>query len=591
MLNLTDWIIILGYLALSLWIGWTYRKSAGKSLADFFLSGRNLPWYVAGISMVATTFAADTPLLVAELISSNGISGNWLWWNMLIGGMLTTFFFAPLWRRANILTELEFIELRYSGLAAKILRAFKSVYMGVFLNAVVIGWVNVALIKILKVFFGFDSNELLLIVFAAMGFVAFYSALAGLRGVVVNDMIQFVIAMTGCIILAIIVLNLEVVGGISGLKEQLPSWRFDFLPVISQDTDMVEVFSLSIGTFLTMSLVQWWASWYPGAEPGGGGYIAQRIMSAKDEKNAVYATMLFQVAHYCLRPWPWIIVGLCTLVLYPELTNVEAGEGFVMAMKDHLPTGAKGLLLVAFLAAYMSTISTQLNWGSSFLTHDLYRRFIRPESEFKDELLAQRHYVFVGRVFTVVIMLIAMLATTMIDSIQEAFVFLIECGAGLGLVLILRWYWSRINAWSEISASLAPLVGFSLSHFVFKWTYPFDFLFTVSMSIVIWVSVTFLTRPTNFEHLKLFYERIKPAGWWKRVSNQTDNGTIKFLIASWITSVMGIYGLLFCIGKMVFAEWTESLIGAVIALAFFMLFRISFKRSQIFGDMGRKERN
>ncbi len=560
-------------------------------MADFFLSGRNLPWYVAGISMVATTFAADTPLLVAELISSNGVSGNWLWWNMLIGGMLTTFFFAPLWRRAEILTELEFIEFRYSGWASRFLRAFKSVYMGVFLNAVVIGWVNVALIKILKVFFGFDASQLLLVVFASMIFVAFYSALAGLKGVVVNDMIQFVIAMTGCIILATVVVNLDVVGGVQGLKEKLPSWRFDFLPAIDQDTNKVEVFSLSIGAFLTMALVQWWASWYPGAEPGGGGYIAQRIMSAKDEKNAVFATILFQVAHYCLRPWPWIIVGLCTLVLYPELEGANAGEGFVMAMKDHLPVGLKGLLLVSFLAAYMSTLSTQLNWGSSFLTHDLYRRFIKPEHKFDNNQKAEKHYVLAGRVFTVVIMLIAMWVTTMIDSIQEAVVFLIECGAGLGAVLIMRWYWWRINAWSEISASLAPFLGFAIAHYWLDWSYPTDFLFTVCLSMIVWLVVTFATRSTDREQLKTFHQKIRPAGWWKGFDQHPNHNKTLFLILSWISSVIGIYGLLFFIGKMVFGEWLESLTGGAIAVISFVVFRFSFQRSQIFEDMGRNEPN
>ena len=319
---------------------------------------------------------------------------------MLIGGMLTTFFFAKLWRRAEVVTELEFVELRYSGKAAAFLRGFKSVYMGLFLNVIVIGWVNVALASILKVFFDIPDETVIWVIAGAMVFVAIYSSLSGLMGVAMTDFVQFFIAMTGCIILAIVVLNTEKVGGISGLKEQLPAWRFNFFPTINSGSVVNDIgtFSVTVAAFLTFGLVQWWASWYPGAEPGGGGYIAQRMMSAKDEKNAIYATLFFQVAHYCLRPWPWIIVGLCALVLYPELPIEDAGQGFVMAMKDHLPTGLKGLLLVAFLSAYMSTISTQLNWGASYLTNDLYKRFIKPKRENETMEAEQKDYVQKARI-------------------------------------------------------------------------------------------------------------------------------------------------------------------------------------------------
>lgn len=592
---MVDWIIVAAFLLLSLYIGIKYKNKASGSLTDFFLGGRNLPWYIAGISMVATTFAADTPLWVTERIANEGISGNWLWWNMVIAGMLTTFFFAKLWRRANVLTELEFIELRYGGKPAKWLRGFKSVYLGVFLNAVVIGWVNFAMIKILEVFFDLSPTDALLMVGGLMVFVAIYSSLSGLLGIAITDTVQFVIAMTGCIILAVIVLNHEDVGGIDGLKTQLEgeAWRFDFFPTIGNDVaSTVGTFSLSIGAFLSYVCIQWWASWYPGAEPGGGGYIAQRMMSAKNEKHAVLATLFFNIAHYCLRPWPWIIVGLCALVLYPDLAPEESSKGFVYAMRDYLPVGLKGLLLVAFLGAYMSTISTQLNWGSSFLSNDLYKRFIRKEHTFNNEKESNKHYVKMGRVFTVVIMAFAFGATTMIESIDPAVKFLIACGAGLGAVLILRWYWWRINAWSEIAATLAPFLFYSISTYLIEPQMGESFAanngtlyITVLGTTLIWLIVTFATKPEQQGHLQAFYNRVKPQGNWKGVETGTKpKSNTGGLLVAWFSSVALVYSILFFIGKLIFHEWSDTLMWGVFAVISGVLLAISIKRTNLLTD-------
>jgi len=591
MLENIDWIIIAVYLAISIYIGYHYREQAGKSLSDFFLGGRNMPWYVAGISMVATTFAADTPLWVTEVIAQHGISGNWLWWNMLIGGMLTTFFFSKLWRRANILTELEFIELRYGGAPAKFLRGFKSVYMGLFLNVIIIGWVNFALMTILSVFFDipaydksipFYENQILWYIGGAMVLVAFYSSLSGLKGVAITDTMQFFVAMIGCIVMAWYVLDTPEIGGMAGLKSKLPAWRFDFFPQLDTGGSVMETigtYSITVGAFLTFGLVQWWASWYPGAEPGGGGYVAQRMMSTRSEKESLMATLFFQIAHYCLRPWPWIIVGLCALVLYPDLPPEKAGQGFVLIMRDYLPAGLKGLLLVAFLSAYMSTISTQLNWGASFLTNDLYKRFIKPEEEFTSSEKAQLHYVSMARVFTILIMVVAFFVTTQIHTIDAAAKFLIQAGAGLGMVLILRWYWWRINAWSEISASLAPILGFAIANYYFQWEFPNNFLFTVLFTTIIWLLVTFLTSPESKETLENFYNRVTPPGAWSNFSNDKRADKLAPLFLSWASSILMTYSILFGVGFLIFTDYQLGFTWLFVAAASGFILNKSLKKN------------
>ncbi len=586
-----DWIIIALYLILSLIIGLYYKSKASGNMSNFFLGGRNLPWWIAGTSMVATTFAADTPLAVNELVGQNGISGNWLWWNFLFGGMLTTFFFSRLWRRSEVLTEVELIEFRYGGKPAAFLRGFKSIYLGLFMNSVIVGWVNVALIAILKIFFGISDVYALYFVAGIMLLTSLYSALSGLWGVAITDVIQFVIAMTGCIVLAIIVLTSEQIGGIEGLKTQLPSWALEFFPRIGDKEGAGQISStltISLGTFLAYISMQWWASWYPGAEPGGGGYIAQRMMSAKNEKHSIFATLFFQIAHYCLRPWPWIIVGLCTIVLYPELGFADKKLGYVMAMKDFLPAGLKGLLLVAFLAAYMSTISTQLNWGTSYLINDFYKRFLKPPSRFSSPELAERHYVKTSRIATLFAMLFALFATTRITTISGVWSFIIECGAGLGLVLILRWYWWRINAWAEIAATIAPFIGYTFGRYILGLQFPDSFFITVSFTTISWITVMFLTRPEKNETLNTFYHRVRPEGWWHPVRKNLElpetPSRLGGLALCWLFAVIMTYSILIGTGKLIFHEWNAALISLAVALVSGYLLVGKVKSTRIFTD-------
>lgn len=581
-LHWIDWTIIVAFLLMSLLIGLYFRKRASKSMVSFFLGDRDMPWLIAGISMVATTFAADTPLAVTELVGQNGISGNWLWWSFLAGGMLTTFFFAKLWRRAGVLTEIELIELRYGGAAAKILRGFKSVYLGLFMNVLIIGWVNLAMIAILQEFFGLEQGTVYIVLSGIMLLAAVYTSLSGIWGVAVTDVVQFVVAITGTIILAIIVVNRPEVGGLSGLKAALPESSFHFFPSLGNGDLDFQTLSISVGSFLAFVGVQWWSSWYPGQEPGGGGYVAQRMMSTKTEKGAVYATLLFQIAHYCLRPWPWIIVALSCLVLYPhvspiehpEITAGEFGKTYVSAMRDFLPIGLKGLLLASFLAAYLSTISTQLNWGAGYLVNDLYKRFISPN-------LSEKGYVRASRVVTLLLMIAGLAVTTQMDSISGVWSFIMECGAGLGLVLILRWYWWRINAWSEISATIAPFFAFGFSKLI-GWEFPESFFFTVGFTTVVWIVVTFLTAPEKTEVLQKFYERVRPDGNWKIFTKgEKKANNLKPLFVCWISSIVLAYSFLFMTGKFLFMEWNEAIIFGIISIVSGLVLARTLKHTSI----------
>jgi Na+/proline symporter len=637
-----DWLIILSFLLFSLGIGLYYKKAAGKSISNFFLGGRNLPWYIAGLSMVATTFAADTPLAVSELVAQGGIAKNWLWWSFIFGGALTTFFFATFWRRANILTELEFIQLRYEGRPARYLRLFKSVYLGLFMNAIIIAWVNLAMQSLLEVFFGLDSMYALFITIGMMVLALFYAALSGLKGVAITDAFQFTIAMVGCIILAVLVIQSDEVGGMDALKSKLPEGSLSFVPSLgtadNTETGLLQGFGLTIGAFLAFIGVQWWASWYPGAEPGGGGYIAQRMMSTKNEQGAVWATLLFQVGHYCLRPWPWIIVALCAIVLYqptgaiqenlttygqPFEVNAETPEalipfsgsgienkedflrvfpdyqasgseeqvtyhyeprmGFVMAMRDYLPNGLRGLLLVAFIAAYMSTISTQINWGASYLVNDLLLPLYPTEDNQK--LIAWSRWA------SVFIMIIGASITPLINSISGVWAFIMQCGAGLGLVLILRWYWWRINAWSEISATVAPLLAYAFCYFYlndalgpsFEAQYG-SFYVTVGFTTVVWMVVTFLTRPPGESHIKAFMQRIRPLGWWPAELNvhQGDNRQLKWLSLNWVAMISFIIASLFGLGKLILLEFQAAIVYLSIAILSALALRVFLKKTNIF---------
>lgn len=558
-----DWLIIAAYFIVSIVVGVYYSRRAGGSTQEFFLSGRNLPWWLAGTSMVATTFAADTPLAVTELVAKNGIAGNWLWWNMLFGSMLTVFFFARLWRRAGVMTDVEFSELRYSGRSAAFLRGFRALYLGLFMNCIIMGWVNVAMGSILQGIFGITPDQVLIYVALSMVIVAVYSALSGLWGVAVTDALQFIIAMAGTVVLAFVVLSLPQVGGVEGLRRQLPQQAFSFLPVVGQSdfSGAGATLALTVSAFLAYIAVQWWASWYPGAEPGGGGYVAQRMMSAKNEKHSLLATLWFTVAHYCIRPWPWIFVGLASLILYPDLTDKKLG--YVYAMRDFLPAGLLGLLVAAFFAAYMSTIATHLNWGTSYLINDFYRRFVRTEG-------SERHYVRMSRIVTMVIMVISILLTLIIDTISGAWAFIIEAGAGLGLVLILRWYWWRINAWSEIAAMVTPFLAYAFISLFTGISFPESLFYIVGCTTVVWIIVTFVTVPTDMDVLIRFFRRIHPGGLWKPVARQVpdvvqDSG-IGRLFVDWIAGVIMVYNILFGLGKAFIGEYVTAALFFCIAI-------------------------
>lgn len=617
MLSLLDWIIIGAFLLLSLGIGLYFRKEAGKSLTDFFLGGRNLPWYVAGISMVATTFAADTPLAVSELVAGGGIAKNWLWWSFLIGGAFTTFFFAVLWRRANVMTELEFIQVRYEGKPAFYLRLFKSIYLGLFINAIIIAWVNLAMMSLLEVFFELSKTEALLATVGLMILAVSYSALSGLKGVAVTDTIQFTIAMVGCIILAVLVLQSDEIGGMANLKERLPESTFDFVPSIGGSSSDLHGFGLSIGAFLAFVSIQWWASWYPGAEPGGGGYVAQRMMSTRTEKDSVWATLLFQIGHYCIRPWPWIVVGLCAIALYsPEFAldqsaslgaldshesigsyleahpdvigttkeqvaryHFEPRLGFVFVMKDYLPKGLVGLLLVAFFAAYMSTISTQVNWGASYLIND----FILPLSSNDN----QQSLVIYSRIASVGIMILGAAVTPMVTSISGVWEFIMQCGAGLGAVLILRWYWWRINAWSEISATLAPIVGYAFCYFYLNDALGSGFTdnygpyyVTVGFTTLTWLMATFITSPPSQQLISSFEGRVKPIGWWPSAAGR--NRELKWMFLLTLCMIVLIISVLFGIGSFILLEPVNGIIYLSLATLSIVGLRSFLKKSNTF---------
>ncbi len=646
-----DWILFGVLASVMIGAGLWASKRGGKDLASYFLGGRNLPWWMAGISMVATTFAADTPLAVTELVHDSGISGNWLWWNLLAGGMLTTFFFANLWRRSGVLTEVEFIQLRYGGKPAKFLRPFKAVYLGLFMNVLIIGWVNLAMVTILSGFFGIEESTAFTYTAITLFAVAIYSSLSGLLGVVITDNIQFVVAMTGSIALAYFVLDSPEIGGITQLKEALPESAFSFFPAVGEsDSSVLSISSLAFFAFFGM---MWWASWYPGAEPGGGGYIAQRMMSTKNENHAVYSTLFFQIAHYCLRPWPWIIVGLSALVLFnvpnklsdssqilwnevasqeealegksvghwvlsgiedvPEDIRPAIGQlkeqvetewtenpaleqsirydadsryGYIFALKNHVPSGWLGVLLIGFFAAYMSTISTQLNWGASYLINDLYL----PNTKEKPSDKVQ---VQLSRITVLVLAVIGLVVSTFIQSISGVWQFIMECGAGLGLVLILRWFWWRINAWSEITATIAPFIGYAFAHSVLEVEFPHSFFVTVAFTTIAWVVVTFLTPPETDSVLKHFYQRIKPGGAWNQLEHiepldqsatsieKPKSGTLWRLTGCWILAVIMTYSLLFTMGKIIFMQWNEALLYGGSAVLSAVLLNLLLKRTQI----------
>ena len=554
-LTAIDWCIIAGYFLFNLLIGFYYKSKAGSNTTEFFLSGRNVPWWLAGTSMVATTFAADTPLVVTGLVARNGIAGNWLWWNMVASGMLTVFLFSRLWRRSGMTTDIELAELRYSGKPAAFLRGFRAVYLGVVMNCIILGWVNLAMVKILMLVLGLTKDQALWLVIGIIALTSFISTLSGLWGVLVTDLFQFAIKMTMVIVLA--VAAVRAVGGIDVMKAKLGG---DGSPFMSFVPDLHSVWMPAV-TFFVYIAVNWWATWYPGAEPGGGGYVAQRMFSAKDERNSLLATLWFNIAHYALRPWPWVIVGMASVILYPHLQDPESG--YVRVMIDYLPASLRGLMVAAFAAAFMSTVGTQLNWGASYLVNDFYRRFLKSGEP-------ERHYVRASQVATVGLTIVSAVITHYMDSIAGAWKLLIVTGAGTGSVLILRWYWWRINAWSEVSSMAAAFAVSVILQTVFHLDSdnPVEFayliLITVAVTTVVWLATTFLTKPESNETLLGFYRRVRPSvfGWTPVARLAPDvrvSSDLGWNLLDWLCGCALIYGALFGIGKIILKDYEAGL--------------------------------
>jgi len=556
-LTFLDWTVVAAYFLINLLIGLYYRKRASQSTGDFFVSGRQVTWWLAGTSMVATTFAADTPLAVTGLVARQGIAGNWLWWNFLFSGMLTVFFFARLWRRAEVVTDAEFVELRYAGKPAAFLRGFRSIYFGILMNCLVVGWVNLAMEKILMTALGISKTHALLVCLAVMAITGFYTTISGLWGVLWTDVIQFALKMTMVVVLAYYAIR--AVGGMEALKVKLAA--IDVARGAAQGgSGSILSFVPDLGspwmpilTFVVYIAVSWWANWYPGAEPGGGGYVAQRIFCAKNEKHSLWAVLWFNIAHYALRPWPWILTALVSVVLYPNLADPEVG--YIKVWVDHLPGAFRGFMMAAFAAAYMSTIATQLNWGSSYIVNDFYRRFL---ARGRDE----KHYVTISKLATAFLALLGGVVSLFMGSISGAWQLLLGIGAGTGAVYLLRWYWWRINAWSEVAAMGAAAGMTALLHTVIHLegsdsiVFAKSILLTVAVTTVVWLAATFLTKPEPDSKLLEFYRRVRPGVFgWSRISTfapeipATHEGWYNLM--DWLLGCLMVYMALFGIGKVI----------------------------------------
>ena len=583
-LHWIDWSIIVAYIGFSLSVGIYFSKRAASNTEEYFLSGRSLPWWVVGTSMVATTFAADTPLAITEFVRGPGIWQNWFWWNLLMGSLLGVFLFSRLWRRAEVLTDNELLEIRYSGKPAAFLRAFKAGYFSILYNFIVMGWVINAMASVVSVMLNMDKwTAVWLCVFIAL----VYAILSGFWGVVVTDLVQFCIAMFGSIALAIIAL--DHVGGMDNLLLKLSQLMgsdavnentLKFIPPVPDAAYNTSTFWESpFSKFLIFITVMWWS--HHGTD--GGGYIIQRMSSAKNERHALLATLWFNLAHYALRVWPWIIVAVVSIVMFPMIpasySELGVKAGYPLVMNSLLGPGLKGILIVSFLAAFMSTIDTHLNWGASYLINDVYKRFFKPNE-------SEKHYVFIGKIITVVLMILAAFTALKMQSISKAWEFIFSMGAGIGLVLILRWFWWRINAWSEITA-LATSIIITITLELIAWSQTISagetyslfgaapvlfgitlqvhhkLMIIVPCAIIAWVSVTFMPRPEPSDQLKIFYERVQPGGWWAPITKDfehTVQPVSKGIIVQWIAGIMMIYGFTFGIGNLIFNNFSNAVL-------------------------------
>lgn len=575
-LETVDFIIVFVVIAITLLIGLSAARRSSKSSKEFFLSGKSMPWWMLGLSMVATTFATDTPNLVTDLVRNNGIAGNWVWWAFLLTGMLTVFVYAAYWYKSGVSTDIEFYELRYGGKPAQFLRLFRAIYLGFGFNVLSMSAVSLAAIKIGEILFDFEPITTIGI---ASAITLLFSTAGGLRGVILTDIFLFFVAMAGSIAAAVYIVGLPEVGGLAHIKETF------------QDTSTLSMIpewnSSSFYTLLLIPLaVQWWASWYPGSEPGGGGYIAQRMLGSKGPMHAVGATLFFNLAHYALRPWPWILIALASMIVFPDLDSITNNFQHVSsgsigndiaypAMLTLLPAGLLGLVVAALAAAYMSTISTHLNWGSSYLVNDVYKRFYKPNA-------SEKELVTVGRIITILLLIVSTLLALYLKSAKQVFEIIIQFGAGTGLIFILRWFWWRINAWSEISAMfvsgiIALTVNFTPILSYLNITSEYSFLIVVAITTITWLLVTFLTKPESSATLTNFAKTIEPPGkkWQEFYSYSKSNSGIKIGLLAMLIGCIGVYSLLFGMGQLLVGTMSLGiLLLAVTAISGLILYKL-----------------
>ncbi len=574
-LQLIDWVIVGAILVVCFFPALFFGRRAGKSTTEFFASGRAVPWWLAGLSMVATTFSSDTPNLVTDIVRRNGVAGNWVWWAFVLTGVATVFFYARLWRRSGVMTDLEFYELRYSGKAASFVRGFRSVYLGFFFNCMIMASVNLAACKIAAILFGLPRWQTLLFVGALNVVFATHS---GLWGVLVIDMVQFFIKMTAVIAAAYFAVSLPQVGGLSGLVDKLSTIKgpggLNYLNILP---DFTNNWDMAVAVFIMPIAVQWWAVWYPGAEPGGGSYIAQRMLASKSEKDSLGAVLFFNIAHYVLRPWPWILTGLASIIIYPQLSDIQAafpnldpkllGHDIAFpAMLKFLPVGFIGLMVGGLIAANSSTILTHLNWGASYLVHDFYRRFIKKDA-------TEKHYVLAGRLGTVILFFSASGMVFLLDTAKDAFDIILQVGAGTGLLYLLRWFWWRVNAWSEvvamISSFLVSIVLLVLHKYGIHLSTHVALLVTIAFTTVCWVLTTFIGPETDRRTLINFYKKVRPFGpGWKKIREEAGvseaearatHENIPMALLGWVAGCTSIWSALFTVGNFLYGRTANAL--------------------------------